>query len=328
VEPALVQPLPFSEREQLDVVLVVGDDRQTRLDRPAVDRQTDCAGILGEEQEAAKLCERVPPAPVALAAVDELRVEPDGDVVQEEPLADPSDVDPPLRSAERIQRADRVVAVEPEVAREVVPRAEGDADEGEPALERDFGDRGERAVAAGDAQRISLRASGELGRIVFGAEDPGLDPAPPGLFLQLLDARASAARARIDDEQLGLDRLEAERALECRLRLRADRRRGRLAVPEEDDRRNRGDAVALREALLLVDVDLDELERTAALLGDLLERGLDEEARLAPLGPEVDEDRRVGREDLLIEGLLRDGLCFGHGFLSKRGGREANDRDG
>ena len=53
---------------------------------------------------------------------------------------------------------------------------------------------------------------------------------------------------------------EAERLLERRLRLGADRGRGGLPVLEEDHRRDRLNAEALGERGLLVDVHLDELE--------------------------------------------------------------------
>src|SRR2546427_724430 len=59
---------------------------------------------------------------VALAAVDEPGVGAERDVVEEDPLADPPDVDSPLGAAERGQRGERIVAVEPDVAGEVVPR--------------------------------------------------------------------------------------------------------------------------------------------------------------------------------------------------------------
>ena len=55
----------------------------------------------------------------------------------------------------------------------------------------------------------------------------------------------------------------------------------------EHHRRDRRDAVALREPLLLVDVDLDELD--VVLVGDPVEHGRDGVARAAPLGPEVDD---------------------------------------
>src|SRR6478735_2987275 len=110
---------------------------------------------------------------------------------------------------------------------------------------------------------------------------------------------------------------EAERALECRLRLRADRSGGGLAVLEQDHRRDGHDPVLLGETLLLVDVHLDELHLVLALLGDLLEDGRDRVAWTAPLGPEVDDDGCLGLQDFLFEGRFRDVECHEtHSFLS------------
>ena len=80
-------------------------------------------------------------------------------------------------------------------------------------------------------------------------------------------------------------------ALERALGLRADRGCRGLAVLEQDHRRDRHDAVAQRELLLLVDVHLHELELACALVDDPLEHRRDGVARAAPLGPEVDDDR-------------------------------------
>jgi hypothetical protein len=139
---------------------------------------------------------------MAFAVVDELRVEPERDVVQEQALADPADVDPPLHSPECVQRADRIVAVEAEVARKVVSRSEGNADEGDVALDRDFCDCGERPVTTGGAERLRVGVTGELCDVVSRLEDPCLDPADRCLLAELLRARASAARARVDQKQV------------------------------------------------------------------------------------------------------------------------------
>jgi hypothetical protein len=139
---------------------------------------------------------------MALAVVDELRVQPERDVVQEQALADPADVDPPLGSPESVQCADGIVAVEPEVAREVVSGSEGNADEGEVALDRDLCDCGERAVTAGSPECLRIAVACELRDVVAGREDPCLDPAARCLVAELLRARAAAARARVDQKQV------------------------------------------------------------------------------------------------------------------------------
>src|SRR5215813_6792477 len=83
---------------------------------------------------------------------------------------------------------------------------------------------------------------------------------------------------------------ESELALEVALRARADRGGGRLAVLEEDHRRDRHDPVAAREALVLVDVHLHELQFARALVDDLLQHRRDRMTRTTPLRPEIDED--------------------------------------
>jgi hypothetical protein len=117
--------------------------------------------------------------------------------------------------------------------------------------------------------------------------------------------------------------------MEGALRLRAERRGGGLSVLEQHHGWDRRDPVTLGEGRLLVDVDLRELELAGPLLDDLVEHGRHHVTRLAPLRPEVDEDRRVGGEDLLIEALLGYDRCVCHRvipFESRFG--KGNDRLG
>jgi hypothetical protein len=81
----------------------------------------------------------------------------------------------------------------------------------------------------------------------------------------------------------------------------------RLAVLEQHHERDRGDAVALREILLLVDVHLDELH--LMLVGDPVEDGGDRVTRAAPLGPEVDQHLAVALQDLAVERVTRCNSC-------------------
>jgi hypothetical protein len=124
-----------------------------------------------------------------------------GDVVQEEAVTGPADVDHALPALEGRQGAQGVVPVESEVAGEVVPRAERDADEGGAALDGDGGDRGEGAVAPGDADRPGRCEPGGLARVLAPCEDVRRDATALGGALQLVDARLGVARARIDDEK-------------------------------------------------------------------------------------------------------------------------------
>ena len=73
------------------------------------------------------------------------------------------------------------------------------------------------------------------------------------------------------------------------------------AVFEEDHRRDREDFVLGGGLLVLVDVEAEDLE-VVALGVDLLEDRVDDAARAAPRGPEVDEDGALGVEDVGFEG--------------------------
>src|SRR5699024_2513216 len=73
------------------------------------------------------------------------------------------------------------------------------------------------------------------------------------------------------------------------LLVRADLHVDRLAVLEQDHRRDALDAVLRRKLLLLVDVDLRHDRLAVILLGDLLDQRGDHPARAAPRRKKVDE---------------------------------------
>src|SRR5712691_1970154 len=136
---------------------------------------------------------------------------------------------------------------------------------------------------------------------------------------QLYLARSAQHFARLSDE--------AQLSFEVALRARADRRSCGFAVLEQDHHRDRHDAVASGETLVLVDVDLHELQRSFALVGNLLEHGRDGVARAAPFGPEVDEDGGLLRalDHFALERVLGDLGChsvqvpfFGFLWLKRR----------
>jgi hypothetical protein len=107
--------------------------------------------------------QRVPATAMVLAPVHEVRVSAERHVVQESPMAEPSDIDPPLDPVrERSESRFGIVACEAEVAREVVARPERDADERQISLDRDRGDGGERAVTARHAQGFCVSCTSEL----------------------------------------------------------------------------------------------------------------------------------------------------------------------
>ncbi|MCP3903689.1 MAG: protein kinase [Planctomycetes bacterium] len=81
-------------------------------------------------------------------------------------------------------------------------------------------------------------------------------------------------------------------------RLHADDAVGDLAAGEDQHGRDRVDRVGNGEFLRIVDVHLGDLDAIVVLLGDLRDGRGEHVARLAPLGPEVDEDGTVGLENL------------------------------
>src|SRR4029450_8319392 len=80
----------------------------------------------------------------------------------------------------------------------------------------------------------------------------------------------------------------------------------RLAVFEENRRRNREHVVARCCDRVLVDVQLRELYAAAVLCLELLENRIDCFARPAPRRPEIQDDRRVRLQDISLERLVRD----------------------
>ena len=79
-------------------------------------------------------------------------------------------------------------------------------------------------------------------------------------------------------------------------------------LSDREDRRDRLDLEGLRELRVRVDVDGGEQEPAAELGGEALEHGRQLLARLAPVGPEVDDDRHGRRavDDLGHEGRVGD----------------------
>ena len=84
----------------------------------------------------------------------------------------------------------------------------------------------------------------------------------------------------------------------------ADHLRLHVAVDEQSDRGDAHHAVLRRHVGGVVDVELDHLHLFAVLGLDLLELGVYEAARSAPLGPEVDDDRAIRSENRFVEVLL------------------------
>jgi hypothetical protein len=123
---------------------------------------------------------------MSFASVHETGIDPERDVVQEETLVGTADIDAPFGPTERLQRAARVVPVNPEVAGEVVARSERDADKGQVSFERDGGDRRQRSITARHPERVRVGRAREPGRVLAVAEDVRLDPERLRLLRQIL----------------------------------------------------------------------------------------------------------------------------------------------
>jgi hypothetical protein len=138
---------------------------------------------------------------VLLAAMDDSRVDPERDVVEEEPATRATGVDPALSAPEGVERADGIVPVEAEIPGEVVPCPERDADERQVALECNLRYRRERAVAAGNSEDLHVCSAGELFSIVVGSENAGRQTTATRLLGKLLGRRPPAPRTGIDEEE-------------------------------------------------------------------------------------------------------------------------------
>jgi hypothetical protein len=154
------------------------------------------------EKQRAEAGERLASATVTLAMMHERGVGAEGDVVQKQPLARPANVNPAFIATEGRERRERICAVEAEVAREMVPRPEGNTDERQLALDRDLSDRSERPVATRDADRVGEGArSHESRRMVAFSKHTRLDSSLVRRSGKLVGAGSATPRARVDQEK-------------------------------------------------------------------------------------------------------------------------------
>jgi hypothetical protein len=108
--------------------------------------------------------------------------------------------------------------------------------------------------------------------------------------------------------------------LQLLLRRGADLARGEFAVLEDHQRRDRHDAVFRRDARVLVDVKLHDLDLVAHLACDLFESRGDHAAWAAPFSPEIDNDRAGCLEHFGFEARVGN-FTHAHGaprFFSNR----------
>src|SRR2546428_12048783 len=87
------------------------------------------------------------------------------------------------------------------------------------------------------------------------------------------------------------------------------------ALLDEQDRRDRPDAVPARKPGVLVDVDLHQRDPAFRGLGQLLEDRRDRPARPAPLRPEVHHHETLVRDQGLVEVLLSRADRLGYSVI-------------
>jgi hypothetical protein len=90
----------------------------------------------------------------------------------------------------------------------MVTSSERDADESCIALDRDVGDRRQRAVASGDPQDLRRRGPCKLRRVLSFPQDVRLNAEGPSLGGELAGSRRAGARTGIDQKEGGQGRPE------------------------------------------------------------------------------------------------------------------------
>ena len=100
-----------------------------------------------------------------------------------------------------VERGERVVALEADVARKVVPRPVGHDDERQVALDCHRRDGRHRAVAACGRQHLGARRACQLRRILAVAQHVRLDSALPRGRGELVGGGALGPGARVDQEE-------------------------------------------------------------------------------------------------------------------------------
>ncbi len=142
-----------------------------------------------------------------------------------------------------------------------------------------------------------------------------------GLQLRVVRSRGHLGRSavrvpcgRVDDDPgetetllADLDQL-VERLADLALGGRALEEREGLSGHHREDRGDALDAELLHQHLVGVDIDLGQQEAAVVLDGETLQERAELLARLAPLGPEVDDDGHLGGalEDVGLEARLVD----------------------
>jgi hypothetical protein len=131
-------------------------------------------------------------------------VEPERDVVEEQAAVHQAYVDAPFDPvAEGAERAYDIAPVDPEVLREVVSRAGGNADERKPVLAGGSRDHGQGPVAAGHAQGVGAardRLADDRCEVLARFQDDGVDSLLACVLGERCARGTAAARARVDQQ--------------------------------------------------------------------------------------------------------------------------------
>ena len=135
-------------------------------------------------------------------------VETERHVVDEHVTVHVGEVEPSLhRVAIRVERPDDVVAVEPEIEREVVPCAGGDDHHRQPELSGDAADHGLRAVTARHAEHVDAargHVAHALEPVLIRLEHDRFDPAAAAFVDKVEPLRLTAARLEVHEQHAAL----------------------------------------------------------------------------------------------------------------------------
>jgi hypothetical protein len=136
VEQSFVQAVALADGEEVEVVVVVRHDQDARVSPLPVDGHAQPARVACEQSERFQHGGR----PSSFPPVDEARVQPERDVVQEQAAVHARDVDPLLAARKGPERSGGVATIDAQVAGEVVEGAERNGDERKRPLDRDLRD--------------------------------------------------------------------------------------------------------------------------------------------------------------------------------------------
>lgn len=121
---------------------------------------------------------------------------------------------------------------------------------------------------------------------------------PPGGRTRPLETAPLSGSPPARAKREGLSEVPIDEFGDSLLRNRADQLSDALPILEDEQSGDAHDAETTREFGLIVHVDLEDLGSAIVFRGDLFDERRDRSARAAPFGPEVDQDRDFGLQDL------------------------------